>query len=337
LPTSVDVAALAGVSRATVSNVINKTKYVSPELRQRVNSAIRALNYRPHGIARSLAARKTFSIAVLVPRIASTFYPPIISSAEKVLATRGYSIILCDSDENTLTEEKNIRLIGEKRVDGLIWVPCDVRNTAVVQSLRASGMSVVVLDRRLTTNDFSTVTSDNLSAGKLAAEYLIEKGFKRIAILTFAQEHAPARERLEGFRAACIGAGIELPERFICIATQPELPSACEKLSLILRSVERPEALFACSDLLTLAAVKEARAAHLEIPGDIAILGFDDSQWGPYISPPLSVITQDRQGLGTLAAHLLLKEIEKKRPLPPELIELPVTIVERGSCQSRTA
>lgn len=335
MATSADVARLSRVSRATVSNVINGTKYVSPELADRVLSAIQNLNYQPHGVARSLAARKTFSVGFIVPRIASTFYPQIISAVEKVLAKNGYSLILCDSDESAAKEEKNLRVIAEKRVDGLLWVPCSERNVGFVQSLAATGVSVVVVDRRLPRNEFNTVVSDNLSAGRIAAEYLIRYGYKRVAILTFSQNHAPGRERLEGFRAAFRAAGRDVPDNLVCITKYPEFTSACEVLSRLLKQDERPDAIFACSDLLTLAAVQEVRAAKLSVPRDIAILGFDDSPWGPFVWPPLTVITQDKQNLGTFAAHLLLKGLQKKRQTSPELIELPVTVVERGSCGER--
>ncbi len=332
MPTSADVARLAGVSRATVSNVINNTKYVSQEVADRVLNAVRRLNYRPHAVARSLAVRKTLTVGFLVPMISSTFYPAIISGVEKVLAAKGYSLILCDGYDNAAKEEKNLQLIAEKRVDGLLWVPCSDRNVPFVRNLAGSGVSVVVVDRKLPNLEFNTVASDNLSAGRRAADYLLGKGYRRIAVLVFSQSHASGRDRLAGFRTRLAEEGLRLDEKYVCIARPPEFINACDLVSRQLRQKRRPEAIFACSDILTLASLHETFAAGLRIPDDIAILGFDDSPWNPFLSPPLTVITQDKERIGTVAAQLLLKGMLNQRKLPPALVEVGVMLVDRASC-----
>jgi DNA-binding LacI/PurR family transcriptional regulator len=128
--------------------------------------------------------------------------------------------------------------------------------------------------------------------------------------------------------------GIEAEGSLVCTVT-PDYGDAGRKLATILRRAHRPEAIFACSDVLTLAAVQESRRAGLSVPGDIAILGFDDSQWGAFVDPPLSVMTQDARNLGSLAARILLDRLEKKKVNHPQLVELPVTLVERASCGER--
>jgi LacI family transcriptional regulator len=332
LATSEDVARLASVSRATVSNFLSGSKYVSPELAERVQAAIRQLNYRPHGIARSLAARKTYSIGLLVPRISSSFYPPIVSAVESTVGKAGYSIILGESCESAATEETMLRVLAEKRVDGIVWVPCSTRNLPFAHSLSASGFPVVIVDRRLDTNELDMVVSDNEGAGKSGTRYLLSLGYRRILIFSFSQSHAPARERLRGYHGALREAGIEEEDSLVCIVGTPDYGDASEKLASILRGTHRPEAIFACSDVLTFVAMQECRRAELSLPEDIAILGFDDSPWGAFVDPPLTVMTQDTRNLGALAAKILLERLEKRREGNPQLVELPVTLVKRTSC-----
>ncbi len=332
MPTSEDVARLAGVSRATVSNFLSGSKYVSPELSEKVEAAIRQLSYRPHGIARSLAARKTFSVGVLVPRIASSFYPPIISAVEQVLGKAGYSIILGESCESPASEETMLRVLAEKRVDGIVWVPCSTRNLAFAQSLAASGFPVVIVDRRLNSSGLDMVVSDNVDAGARGTRYLLSRGYRRILILTFSQTHAPARERLQGYRLACQEAGIEPDDSLVCIVGTPEYGDASKKLASMLRGARKPEAIFACSDVLTFAAINETRRAGLSIPSDVAILGFDDSPWGTFVDPPLTVMTQATQKLGTVSARILVERLGRHKDGEPRLVELPVELLARSSC-----
>jgi LacI family transcriptional regulator len=332
MPTSADVGALAGVSRATVSNVINKSKYVSPEVTRRVMRAIRTLKYRPHAVARSLAVRRTYTVGFLVPMISSTFYPAIISGVEKVLDAKGYSLILCDGYDSAAKEARNLQMITEKRVDGLIWVPCSYENVPLVRDLARGGVNVVVVDRKLPNLEFSTVATDNLAAGRAAADYLVKKGYRRIAVVVFSQSHLSGRDRLEGFRKKMRENGLPLDENLVCVAGLPEFETASRQVSRILAGNKKPEAIFACSDLLTLACLQETFAAGLRIPEDIAILGFDDSPWNPFVSPPLTVITQDKEKIGTTAGQLLLKAMRSSRKSAPELIEVGVILVDRKSC-----
>lgn len=332
LATSEDVAQLARVSRATVSNFLNGSKYVSPELAERVQLAIHQLNYRPHGIARSLAARKTYSIGLLVPRISSSFYPPIVSAVEGAVGKAGYSIILGESCENASTEEKMLRVLAEKRVDGIVWVPTSARNLPFAHSLSGSGFPVVIVDRRLNTNRLDTVVSDNRGAGRSGTRYLLSLGYRRVLIFSFSQNHAPARERLRGYDEAMRESGIEADDSLVCIVGTPEYGDASKKLASTLRRANRPEAIFACSDVLTFVAVQECRRAGLSVPEDIAILGFDDSPWGAFVDPPLTVMTQDTRNLGALAAKILLDRLAKQKEGHRQLFELPVTLVKRASC-----
>jgi LacI family transcriptional regulator len=329
---SSDVARLAGVSRATVSNVLNGTKYVSPDLTERVQTAVKQLNYHSHGIARSLAVHKTYTVGVVVPVIATAFYPTIIAAAETVLSKHGYSLILCNSEERQDREEKNLQTIMERRVDGLLWVPCGEKNLPLARSIAGSGIPIVIVDRRLSAPEFNTVVSDNYNAGRMAARYLLDHGRTRPAIVNFLQNQAPARDRLKGFSDELRDNDVELADEHVCIVPPPEYQNARSRISTMFKPGNMPDAVFACSEALTLASLHGVRAAGVRIPEDVALLGLDDSSWSELISPPITVITQDRHEMGCTAVRLLLKEMEKGNGEDLETVELPVGIVQRQSC-----
>jgi len=338
--TSKDVSTVAGVSRATVSHVINNSGYVSPELIRRVEAAIEQLNYRPHAIARSLAARKTFTVGVVVARLSSAFYPPLLSALESTLTRRGYTIVLCDSHEHAANEQRNLSVVAERRVDGIIWVPCSDKNVEFVRELAESGTAIVVVDRRIAGDEFDTVASDNENAGYIATKYLFDRGYRRIAIVTFSQTQASARERCDGYRRALGEAGVEIEDDLVCVVDDrdpnysTDTNSAVERTVSLLRSKLRPQAIFACSDLLTLSVLEGTRRVGLRIPKDLAVLGFDHSPWTAFVDPPLSVVIQQTREMGAEAARILLRVLKRKgtRPRSPLLKLLPTRLIQRKSC-----
>ncbi len=216
LATSEDVARMAGVSRATVSNFLNRSKYVSPQL-SAPGEVCDSETQLPaaQGIARSLAAKKTYTIGLLVPRIASSFYPPIVSAVQRVLERAGYSTILGESLEKQASEATMFRVLTEKRVDGIIWAPCSSQNLPLAQSLVASGFPVVIIDRKLNTRELDMVVSDNESAGRTGTRHLLSLGYRRILALTFSQDLAPARDRLIGYRRAMQESGIGIERSLV--------------------------------------------------------------------------------------------------------------------------
>jgi len=337
-----DVSALAGVSGATVSNVINKTGYVSPELTKRVEAAIEQLGYRPHAIARSLATRKTYTVGVAVARLSSAFYPPLLSALASSLSKEGYSIVLCDSHEDEDIENSNLKVLAERRVDGIIWVPCSEKNVQFVRKIAESGTAIIVVDRRVKGDEFDTVVSANENGGYIATRYLINRGYRRIAIVTFSQNHSPARERYDGYRRALAESLIPVEDDLVCIIdnralkySDADMSSAIEKTVSLLRDGPRAEAIIACSDLLTLSVVESTRKVHLRIPQDIALLGFDDSPWSKFVDPPLSVVTQQTREMGKEAAKVLLRRLKNKKTArrpSPMLKELEIKLVQRQSC-----
>jgi LacI family transcriptional regulator len=339
--TSQDVSALARVSRATVSHVINKTGYVSPELAKRVEAAVKQLNYRPNAIARSLAARRTHTVGVSVACLSSAFYPPLLSGLERTLSREGYSIMLCDSHEDEGIEENNLRILAERRVDGIIWVPCSQNNVEFVRKLAESGRSIVVMDRRVVGDEFDTVMSANKHAGYIATKYLLDRNFRRIAIVTFSLIHSPARERYEGYLQALAESGIAADEGLVCVVDnhldvlEADTNSAIEKIAALLRSSSRPQAIFACTDSLTASVVESIRKVGLRIPSDIAVLGFDRSPWSAFVDPPISVVAQQTRQMGIEAAKVLLRNLKKKKQAlrrRPVLRQLQAQLLPRQSC-----
>ncbi len=341
MATSKDVSILAGVSRATVSHVINKSGYVSPALSARVESAIRELGYRPHAIARSLVSRKTYTVGIVVAQLSSAFYPHLLSGIERTLVAEGYSVLLGDSHEDSATERASLEALAERRVDGIIWVPGGEKNAAFVRKLRESGIAVVVMDRRISGDDLDSVSSANEDAGYMATRYLHEQGYRRIAIVTFSPSLSPARDRFNGYRRAL--AELSLPfekdlamviENTEGLHTDAAVSDGSRKALRLFQGDSRPEAVIACSDLLTLSVVHAARTSGKRIPNDVAVLGFDDSPWGAFVDPPLSSVVQETVEMGTQSARILLRRLQEKpkQEQPPVHVELPVHLIRRRSC-----
>jgi len=333
MSTSKDVARIAGVSRATVSNVINRTRYVSPQLARSVREAIAQLNYYTHGIARSLVARKTYSIGIVVARLSSSFYPSLLSAIESTISRKGYSMILLDSHEDEGVEKRNLRILAEKRVDGVLWVPCSDKNVESAQNLSRMDVPIIQVDRRIADYELDSITSDNEAAGREAVRHFLRIGCSRIAVLTFCQQHSPARERLQGYLLALEEAGIEINDEYVCIAENPEYEDAEKKVVELLKKRPRVEAIFACSDTLTIAALAGIRRIGLRIPKDVKLLGFDDSPWCDFSDPPVSVITQNTKDMGVISSTLLLQKMSKKGAGDSfETVKIPTRLIKRRSC-----
>lgn len=341
MATSKDVSILAGVSRATVSHVINRSGYVSPELIARVEAAIKELGYRPHAIARSLVSRKTNTVGVVVAQLSSAFYPHLLSGIESTLTAQGYSVLLCDSHEDSATERASLEALAERRVDGIIWVPGGEKNAPFVGKLRESGIAVVVMDRLINRDDLDSVSSANDEAGYIATRYLYERGYRRIAIVTFSSTLSPSRDRFRGYRRALAELSLPFDRELAMVIENTKglridaaVAEGSQKALSLLDGESRPEAIIACSDLLTLSVVQAVRMGRKSIPDDIAVLGFDDSPWSAFVDPPLSSVVQETDEMGTQSARILLQRLQEEpsQEQPPVHVELPVHLIRRRSC-----
>ncbi len=353
---SKDVARQAGVSIATVSHVINKTRFVSDETRRKVLDAIDALGYRPNAVARSLVTRSTCKIGLVIAEITNPFFTVAARGVEEEALNHQYNIVLCNTDEDPEREEESLKLLAAQQIDGLIIAPTGVRSAALL-ALAEAGVPIVQIDRSSLGLVAPLVGVNNEEGAYQAISYLIGLGHRRIACLINLDVISTQRDRLRGWERALREANLPVDDALI-LRADPRfygvLPGAAGALSLVgpsgqrqgmrsayqmlqdlLKSTERPSAIFVASNQLTLGTLYAFRACGIRCPEDISLISFDDHDWAPLFNPPLTVVRQPTYQLGQTAARLLLQMIngEPAEAPPP----LPVELVARASCSAPPA
>jgi DNA-binding LacI/PurR family transcriptional regulator len=329
-PTSWDVARLAGVSRSTVSFVLNNTPgiKISEETRRRVLEAVKILDYKPNAIARSLAKQKTEAIAFFVLDIANPVFPNMARGIEDVARHNGYTLLLCNTDGKSLRELRYMNLMLERRVDGVIVGA--LSNEEVSRLARKKNMPLVILEHpRLPEHD--VVYADNIQGSYEAVKYLIELGHTRIAHITINPESIIVRERIEGYKKALEDAKIPFDENLLKIFyDQVNEETAINELFSL---PNPPTAIFAFSDFMAIQIMKILIKRGIRIPQDISIVGFDDTLANLTI-PELTTVSQPFYEMGVKAAEVLIERL-KNPDLPIQHIKLPTKLVIRDSTAPR--
>ena len=301
-----EVAQLAGVSVATVSKYLNGTKVREANARA-VEEAVRALDFQPNEIARGLRKSSSMTVGVLLPELDNLFFTEIISAVDAVLEARGYSTLVCVSRSDPMREQRRLDFLRRKRIDGLIAVPT---TTASDFATLAGDLPTVFVDRVASASGrCSSVLSDNFAASYGAAEELIRAGHTRIGLLLGPDSNYTPLERRAGFLAACAFHGIA--EGDLCVeAGEYSVEAGYRMTRDLLALPEKPTALFATNNELTIGAVKALTEAGI-VPGEgISFIGFDNRTLAEVSHPPLTVIVQPVEEIGRCAAETLLDLID---------------------------
>jgi len=285
-----DVATAAGVSTATVSNVLRGKRFVGPEKHRRVLEAIAELNYRPNRAAMSLRSRRSFIIGIVVPDFHQGFFSAVVQRIEELAAGSDYQILLADSQGQTERERLRIEALIARQADGLILAPC-VDESPSLDDVRHSGIPTVVFDRVAAGTDFDSVAVDNAGAAYAGAKRLLELGHRNILMLASDLGLRNIAERVEGYRAALNEAGLAELGRVVFVAGD-DAEGGERAMRSVLSSPKRPTAVFTCTNVLAVEAIRAIWSAHLRIPQDISVLSFDDSIWMTALRPFVSVIRQ---------------------------------------------
>ncbi|WP_291056700.1 LacI family DNA-binding transcriptional regulator [Herbiconiux sp.] len=321
-----DVAALAGVSVGTVSNVLNASKPVAPETAKRVLDAIEKLGFIRNDAARQLRVGQSRTVGIMVLDVSNPFFTDIARGAEDALALTGRSLILGNSGEEAHRELGYLDLFEEQRVAGLLITPVgDVLSR--LERLRSRGSPVVLVDRHENARSFSSVSVDDLQGGALAAGHLLDVGRTRLAFVGGPQQVLQVAERLRGARDTVLARGAR-PLRVLEFETmRADVGRVGAEQLLALAPSERPDAVFAANDLIALGVLQALTSAGVRVPDDIAIIGYDDIYFAANAAIPISSIRQPAAEMGRTAAELLLEEIEhpglkdyRHVFFPPELI-----------------
>lgn len=325
-----DVAERADVSTTTVSHVINNTRYVHPDSRQRVLEAMDALGYQPNALARSLRRSQTFSIAVIVPDSADHFFTEVIRGIEDVSFEQGYTITLCNSDGDLEKERRYTDLLTGKRVDGILFFAASNQSQEHVRILQERQFPLVVVDRQVPGVEADTVIIDNQLGGQMATQHLLALGHRRIACISGPSDLLISEGRLNGYRLALAEHNIPLNETFVKIVEEYHYQAGFEAAQELLSLETPPTAIFAFNDILAVSIINAAAKMGLQLPADLSVIGFDDLRLASYVYPALTTIAQPKYDLGVVATTMLLERIAD-HDLPPRTRLLELELLERES------
>lgn len=323
-----DIAERVGVSVSTVSRVLNgkASDYrISSETEALILRTAEELSYRPNQIARGLRLKKTHTLGLVSPDVSNPFFAHIIKTVQQAAHGHGYSVIVCNTDEDIDLEIEHVNLLFRNRVDGLVAMPVGQRNEHFLDWL-SKGRPLVLLDRSFSDIETSSVVVDNYFGARQAVEHLIENGHSRIAVIQGLPGTYTSVARLSGFFDAMNAHGLPIDNDLI-VGGDFRRESGYVETKLVLGRQERPTAIFAMSDLITLGVLQALEEEGLDLPEDISLVTFDDFEFAPYLKCPITAVRQPKELMAEIAVKLLVDQLEggdakdhKQIVLKPELV-----------------
>lgn len=328
-PTIHDVARRAGVSPATVSNVLGGKRGVRSDSRALVIQAADALGYTSNHMASSLRRGHTKTIGVVVPNLANEFFSGLVTHWEALATGAGYEILVVASQDDVATETRRIQSAIARRVDGLL-IAAAQDDFGSADGFPSDLPPTVLVDRAFGREMFDTVSSDNLEAGYLGTRHLLALGHRDIALLTSADSHLHLRSRVEGYRKALREAGVADRERLVIGGRSVE---ACRSaIEQELHRHDRPTAIFATTFFSTLGTVKAIRALDIAFPDDISLVAFEHSEWMTVFRPYLTSVSQQSENLAATSWNVLMERISIPNRASRH-IRIPVRLAIRESAR----
>ncbi len=322
-----DVAREAGVSAMTVSRVINDQPGVGQGTRARVRAVVDRLGYRRNGLARSLKARRSHTIGLIVPDITNPYFPEIVRGAEDTALESGYGVFLSNAIEDQRREAAALRLLEERRVDGVIVVSPRLPAKRLYALLRPHRAAVVV-NRIVPAEVAGTVRLDHANGVRQAIDHLYALGRRRFAVLAGPDSSSAAGERVRAAQAALAARGLKLPADHV-VQTAPYIDDGASSARRLLEAVEQVDALLCYNDLVAAGALQACAALGLRVPEDVAVVGFDDIPFARMFTPPLTTLHVPKYDLGVNAMRILFDRMAG-RNIQAEVVLRP-TLIVRGS------
>jgi DNA-binding LacI/PurR family transcriptional regulator len=331
-PTIREVAREAGVSIATVSHALSGKRPVSLRTRVRIEHTADRLGYRPNAIAAAMPTGRTQTLGMIVPDLANPFFGELLGAVERTAAARGYSLVASSSELDLELEARAVRALHDRRVDALLYLGgCEQPNDAFAELARGD-VKLVCLDEELPylPPESSLVVVDNEEGGALAGQHLLECGHRELAVVGGPAGLPTARARLDGFRRTARAAGAEPATARVSHAATYTIEAGRDAALELLRRERAVTAVFCANDLIALGACAAARELGRQVPGDLSVVGFDDSLVAALVTPALTTIRQPLARLGKEAADAAIDLVEGTRTAPLRLT-LPVQLVVRES------
>jgi LacI family transcriptional regulator len=325
-----DVAREAKVSVGTASQALRDSLAVRESTRHRVLAVAKRLRYQPSALARGLVTRRTHTVGLLISDIANPFFIRAVRAVEDVAQEKGYNVILCNTDEDPTKETQYLRVLVEKRVDGII-LATTAGSLQAVRDVRWRRIPLVLFDRELPGVAANVVKVDGVLGGRLATEHLLGLGHRRIAIIHGPVVRSTGAERLRGYLLALRAAGVR-PDPALIREGNFKQDSGRELARQVLDLSPWPTALFCTNNLMTVGALQALGERGVRIPSDLSLVGYDDMEWWTLTHPPLTTVGQPVYELGSEAMRLLLEQIEAKGRRRPQRVVLKPELLIRKSC-----
>ncbi|WP_318483466.1 substrate-binding domain-containing protein [Photobacterium leiognathi] len=333
MATMKDVAKLAGVSTSTVSHVINKTRFVSEEISERVNKAAKELNYyAPSALARSFKVNRTKTIGMLVTTSTNPFFGEVVKGVERSCYQQGYSLILCNTEGDHQRMHESINTLLQKRVDGLILMCATLEGEHFDIFEHYADIPVVVMDWGPMQFTSDKIQDNSLRGGYMAAKYLIDAGHSEIGCITGPLDRIQAEMRYNGYLQAMDEAGFSVEPSWV-VEADFECEGGYNAFSQLHANGTLPSALVVANDMMAMGVINAANELGIQIPEQLSIIGYDDIHIAKFMSPSLTTIHQPKYRLGQAAVETLLTRLDQPETAP-RIIELEPTLVERNSVKS---
>ncbi|UVI31397.1 LacI family DNA-binding transcriptional regulator [Paenibacillus spongiae] len=304
-----DIAREAGVSIATVSQVINGKGKISDKRRQEIYRIMEELNYRPSVIASALTGKSTFTLGLLIPDISNPFFAEMARAVEDCGSRSKYSLVICSTDNKDEKVSGYLELLQQKSVDGII-IGTGVEDRDLLTPLLHKSIPIVMIAREMPGIQLPTVIVDDYAGGKKAAEHLLGLRHRSMAIITEPTKVSSSRERLRGFRDAIMSQGLELPDEMVKKTGENLLKDGKSRALELLAGSNPPSAIFCCNDLIAIGTLQAAKELGIRVPEQLSIVGFDNTILASVTEPALTTISQPTEKMGSIAVETLIRLLE---------------------------
>ncbi|MDD6038645.1 MAG: LacI family DNA-binding transcriptional regulator [bacterium] len=326
-----DIANATGLGLATISSYLNGGN-VREKNREKIEAAIKELNFEVNEVARGLKTKRTHTIGVVIPELNNIFCTQIITEMEDILRKKGYATIVCDCRTDKMLEREAVDFLFRKRVDGIINMPVD-SSGAHLKQFASEKKPIVVIDRLLPQLICDSVLVDNQKAARQAVEILLQNGHRRIAIVTGPEDIYTAKERLLGYRAALEMAGIAYDETLVVRSDYTISGAVCGVEQLL---KERPDvtAIFAANYEMTMGTMMVLSGRGIAIPDQMSVIGFDNKEFARALHPALTIITQPTEAIAKQVADMMLQRLDAADASEPKKVYLQTDVLEGKSVKN---
>ena len=329
-----EIAKKADVSIATVSRVLNNSRFVKDSTKRRVQEIIKESDYRPNFFARNLVRNKSKTIGLLIPDIINPVFPEMAKGISDKAFLKGYTVFLCNTESSVKKETEILKNLLEKNIAGIIFISTEMNkfkgDFQHYLYLYNKNIPTVFINGMLSDIDIPFVRINETKAGYLATKHMLKKGIKKIAFLGGSLKFIPTYEKLKGYKKALKEFGLSVEKNFI-LFDDYDVEICFENTIKLLETSNRPEGIITASDVLAIEVIKASNIKGVNVPNDLKVIGFDDISFSSTYTPSITTIAQPKYEMGAMALEMLVNLIEKKN-IPEKQILIEPKLILRDSC-----